>query len=118
MAIDINKNDLGKKAEVESLDNLGGSMDSALVKTGETFAAGHIVSIVVNEDAVLSSLLSPNGTELLTGVTEGLKNFDSAPLSAGMFISAGKNNKGRYYSSVGVASGSIMVYYNYIKSYE
>lgn len=117
MALDIVTDSLGKNTELESLENMAGSTDCALVKTGETFSAGNITSIVINEDAVLSSLKSPNETELLTGVSQGLKNFNGATLKSGLFISAGKYNKGRYYSSVTVTSGSIMVYYNYKKTF-
>jgi len=123
MALELNTNSLGKKTENESLDLLTGSMDCAIVKAGETVNDGReIISIVVNEDAVLSSLVAPTkegaDEEVLTGVTEGLKNFDGVTLKSGMVITPGNYNLGRYYSEIGVTSGSVMIYYNYKKSYQ
>lgn len=123
MALELQKDSLGKKAENESLDLMSGSMDCAIVKAGEIINDGRrITAIVINEDAVLSSLKAPTkdgvGEEVVSGVTEGLKNFAGTTLKSGMFISPGNYSVGRYYSEVAVTSGSIMIYYNYIKEYK
>lgn len=120
MALELVKGVQGKKTETESLDLMAGSMDCAIVKATETVNDGRqIVAIVINEDAVLSSLKAPTKVgadeETLTGITEGLKNFNGVTLKSGMFISPGRYNLGRYYSEITVLSGSVMIYYNYVK---
>ena len=84
MALELQDNVPGKRSETESLALLAGSHDCMLIDAGETLDGLdqniRIISLTVNETAVLSSLIAddqlPLGTEVLTGVTKGLKNLN------------------------------------------
>ena len=112
-----------KRTEKESADLLAGSQDSMLIGAGETLDGLtqnlRITHIRVNEDAVLSSLIADDvadsaGTEVLTGTTIGFKNLDGATLITGAYINPGHYKISRTFQSVGVTSGSVMAYYNYV----
>lgn len=128
MALQLQKYTTGKRSQTDSLDLIAGAHDSILIRAGETLdgidQGLSIVALVINEDAVIGSLIADDrksgqtvsaGTDVVAGgLAIGFKNIDSQTLTAGTFIPAGNYYRSRAWTKVVVTSGSVKAYYNYI----
>lgn len=114
MALELANRSLGKKSETEALDVIAGSDDCMLVRAGETLTAT-IMMIVVHTAGTITALKAADtlGTELITGVTPGMKNIAGVSLGIGTIITPGKYSKGANFSSITTGTASVMVYYKY-----
>lgn len=114
MALELDNKTLAKKSEGEVLDLLSGADDCMLVKAGETFT-GTIMYFIVHTKGTITALKAKDTleTELITGVTEGMKNIAGVDLEVGTIITPGKYKKGANFKSVTTGTATIFVYYKY-----
>ena len=119
MALILNDKSPGKKNQTEAADMIAGADGSILIRTGQTLDGVaqklDILSFVVNDPAVISSLIANDtaGTEVVGGgLVKGFYNINGVTLDKGTFVSPGKYEFGTSWKKVGVTSGSVMAYYS------